>query len=387
MNPLTIFSQSAFAAAAAFVGYTYGGYPLWLWARSRLKPRPVRRLRIQPSVTIILPIHNEERWIAEKCEDLQRQNYPEDLLHIVIVSDGSTDHSAALATKLGNHRVQFIEYSRHRGKAWAINVGAQASTEEILLLCDARQKFAPCAVRCLVENFADPEVGAVTGKMVLCQHSNQFGQAIGRYWEYEKWVRQRESEIDSVCGVTGCIWAVRRRLFRPLPEGTILDDVYLPMEVIRQGYRVVFDPRAIAYDRPSESSEIEYTRKRRTLLGNFELLGLSHWILTAENRIRFQFLSHKVFRLLAPLAFLIMLFSSWLQRGFVFHVLFLAQVTFYLLGMFDRWIPSRTWLRSVSSLASFFLVVHRGALVGFIRWSLRRKGVWVRAHEYPQAPM
>jgi hypothetical protein len=114
---------------------------------------------------------------------------------------------------------------------------------------------------------------------------------------------------------------------------------------------------------------IEYTRKRRTLLGNFELLGLSHWILTAENRIRFQFLSHKVFRLLAPLAFLIMLFSSWLQRGFVFHVLFLAQVTFYLLGMFDRWIPSRTWLRSVSSLASFFLVVHRGALVGFIRWS------------------
>lgn len=376
----------AFVAAAAFVAYTYAGYPLLLWMGAQVGLRPVHRGSILPEVSVILAIHNEEKLIAEKCRNLLAQEYPQNRLQIVVVSDGSTDGSVEQVRSLQDPRIRLVEYAPRRGKAWALNTGVAEATGGILVFVDVRQILTPDSIRRLVENFSDPEVGAVSGELQLLKEDSEFGQAMGTYWNYEKWIRRTESGIDSLCGVTGCLWAMRKHLFSPLPEGIILDDVYLPMEVVRQGYRVVFDSRAIAYDRPSKDSEDEYQRKRRTLLGNYQLLRASRWILTAEDRIRFQFVSHKVCRLLVPFSLLILLFSSLLLEGPIFRCLFFTQLGFYVLAICDRLIPTGTPLRKLSSLANFFLIAHLGAVSGLVLWLLGHKDVWTKAQNYGPQP-
>jgi len=367
---------SAFAAGALLIGYTYIGYPLVLWVWSRLRARPVRRGEYQPRLSVIVAMHNEARVIAEKCRNLLALDYPEHLLEIVVVSDGSTDGSAERVRALRGSRLRLVEYAPRRGKAWALNCGVDKATGEILLFTDARQALPADAARRLAENFADPEVGAVSGELKFFTETSAFGGALSRYWSYEKWVRRTESEIDSVCGVTGCLWAMRRELYTEAPEGLILDDVFQPMEVVRRGRRVVFDARAVAFDQPSENPEIEYQRKRRTLLGNYQLLKLSPWILRGQNRIRFQFLSHKVCRLLVPVALLAVFVSSFLLEGIFFRGLFYAQLAFYVLGLLERWLPAGTALRKLAALSSFFTVVHVSALAGFARWLAGAQDVW-----------
>jgi cellulose synthase/poly-beta-1,6-N-acetylglucosamine synthase-like glycosyltransferase len=368
----------ALVTAGLFFLYSYAGYPLLLWVWSRLRPRPVRRAEQFPRVSILVAVHNEVRAIAQKCENLLALDYPPDRMEIVLVSDGSGDRTVDIALAQRDPRVRVVSYEPRRGKAWALNCGASEARGEILVLTDARQTFPPDALKLLVQNFADVEIGAVSGEMRFGGEATEFGGALSRYWSYEKQLRRMESEIDSTCGVTGCIWALRRELFSPLPEGLILDDVYLPMEVVRRGYRVVFDSRAVAYDQPSPSAEIEYQRKRRTLLGNYQLLAVSPWILTPRNRIWFQFISHKVCRLLIPVALLLTLTATLILRGLVFRGLLAAQLAFYALGLFERFLPQGTLLRKVSALSSFFTLVHIGAVTGFVRWMLGREDVWTR---------
>ncbi len=376
----------AFVAAVTFVAYTHLGYPLLLWIGAKVKRRPTRRESILHKVSVILAVHNEEGLIVQKCRNLLAQDYPKDRLQVVIVSDGSTDGSIEQVRQVQHAQIRLVAYAPRRGKAWALNTGVLEATGELLVFVDARQLLASDAIRHLAENFADPQVGAVSGEMQLLSEGNEFGHAMDAYWNYEKWIRRTESEIDSVCGVTGCLWAMRKRLFSPMPEGILLDDLFLPMEIVRQGYRVIFDSRAIAYDWPSKDSQMEYQRKRRTLLGNYQLLKASPWLLTSENRIRFQFVSHKVCRLLVPFFLLVLLVSSLFSEGPAFRALFFTQLGFYLLAIFDRWIPSGTLLRKLSSLANYFLIAHLGALSGLVFWLLGRKDVWTKAQNYGPQP-
>ena len=174
----------------------------------------------------------------------------------------------------------------------------------IVVLADARQRFDAAALRRLVGAFADPAVGAVSGALVLSggRDGTTAGEGLGVYWSYEKLIRWGESRIDSTVGATGALYAIRRDLFEPLPEDTILDDVLIPMRIVRRGYRVLFEAGARAYDRPAASARAEFARKVRTLAGNFQLFSRERWLLSpAWNRLWLQTLSHKVLRLLGPL--------------------------------------------------------------------------------------
>src|SRR5208337_611205 len=153
---------------------------------------------------------------------------------------------------------------------------------------DARQKIESCALRRLMENFADAEVGCVSGELMLGNpETGEAGEGMGLYWRVEKKIRELESASGSVVGATGALYAVRRELLVNLPEGTILDDVYIPMQVTRQGKRVVFEPRARAWDSVNLGAEREFARKVRTLSGNYQLLQLAPWLLSGSNPIRF----------------------------------------------------------------------------------------------------
>src|SRR5262249_54665110 len=186
---------------------------------------------------------------------------------------------------------------------------------DILVFADARQRWDPLALRMLLENFADPEVGAVSGDLVVESAPGVMG-GVGLYWRYEKWLRKKESQIHSTTGVTGAICAVRRALFPGGPPGTLLDDVYWPLCVVMGGHRVVHDKRAVAYDRLPERARDEFRRKVRTLTGCFQIVTrLPQTLLPWRNPVWVQFVSHKLLRLAVPWALLAMLLGSAVLPG------------------------------------------------------------------------
>jgi cellulose synthase/poly-beta-1,6-N-acetylglucosamine synthase-like glycosyltransferase len=204
---------------------------------------------------------------------------------------------------------------------------------EVVVFCDVRQRLDPGAVRALVAALADPQVGAATGELVLTdEHGREAADGVGLYWRYEKALRALESRVHSTLGATGALYAVRRVLYRPLPAGTVLDDVLTPMRIVLAGQRVVYEPRARAYDLVCPP-EREFVRKVRTLAGNFQLLVLAPELVNpARNPVFFQFVSHKLGRLAVPY-FLVLLLAAnlWLREGW-YELALTAQGGFYLLA-------------------------------------------------------
>ena len=271
-----------FWASAAVVAYAYVGYPVLLWVRSWWSPRPVMRGAGTPPVSAVMVVRNEEAAIAPKLQNLLALDYPRDKLEVVVVSDGSSDRTPAVLAGFAERdaRVRVLVKPESRGKAAGLNDAIRMAHGEVLLFTDARQPIEPGALRLLIENFGDPEVGAASGELMLGDPAGgETGRGMGLYWRIEKKIRELESASGSVAGATGAIYCARRALLEPLPEGTILDDVLLPMQVVRRGSRVIFDSRAHAWDSPDLGSSREFSRKVRTLSGNYQLLQLAPWLL------------------------------------------------------------------------------------------------------------
>ncbi len=302
-----------FWCAASLMLYTYAGYPIWIYLHSRLHPRPVRQEPLIPRISIILAVHNGAALLRQRVDHLLSLDYPRDRMEIVIVSDGSTDGTDDILKEFKDPSLKSIHYSEHCGKAAALNMGMKQATGEILLFCDIRPRIEANALRLLLSNFADSCVGCVAGELVLLEDGHDPGaKAVGSfYWRYEQWIRNCEAKVDSALGVYGGFYAVRRELATLLPDGTILDDMLQPLSIIRQGYRSVVDVRARVYDTWPKNLRGEFHRKVRTLAGNFQLLQLAPWLLLRQNRLRFELVSHKLLRLVAPILLASMLISSF----------------------------------------------------------------------------
>jgi poly-beta-1,6-N-acetyl-D-glucosamine synthase len=210
-----------FWCAAALIVYTYFGYFAWLWLRSRLFPWPVRRGEYHPSVSIVMVVRNEENFLRGKLDNLSELDYPEHLCELVVVSDGSRDRTEAMLREYGNPRLAVVLNQLSRGKASGLNDGIQISRGELVIFTDVRQKIESSALRILAENFADPEVGCVSGELMLGDsEAGEAADGMSLYWRVEKEVRQLESASGSVVGATGALYAVRRELLSSVPEGT-----------------------------------------------------------------------------------------------------------------------------------------------------------------------
>jgi cellulose synthase/poly-beta-1,6-N-acetylglucosamine synthase-like glycosyltransferase len=371
-----------FWLAASFVGYSYLGYPVWLWLRSRWSPRPVRRSSATPSVSAVMVVRNEEAIIARKLDNLLTLDYPHDKLDVVVVSDGSSDGTAAiLAGYAGNSRVRIVLKPASQGKAAGLNDAIRVASGDVLLFTDARQQIEPEALRLLIENFADTEVGAASGELMLGDPTNgETGKGMGLYWRVEKKIRELESASSSVVGATGAIYCARRTLVAasPLPQGAILDDVLLPMQVVRQGSRVIFDARARAWDSPDLGDGREFSRKVRTLTGNYQLLQIAPWLVGAQNPIRFEFISHKLLRLAVPFALLALLIASLALPASFYRVALAAQLAFYALSLVALSNFKIGPLSRVADPARTFVVLNSAAVIAFLNFVTGRKAIWVR---------
>jgi cellulose synthase/poly-beta-1,6-N-acetylglucosamine synthase-like glycosyltransferase len=356
-------------AALLLLIYTFAGYPLLLWIYAQVKkPRAIHRERCDAAVSIIVAAHNEERHIVGRLENLKQllANSGRSA-DIIVVSDASTDGTLKLARGVSDVRV--IELPKRSGKATALNVGCDSALGTIIVFADARQTWADGAVEYLLENFADSTVGGVSGDLVV-QKANGAVAGVGIYWRYEKWLRQLESKVHSSAGVTGAISAVRKSLCRPLPSAIVLDDVYWPLVVAQAGYRVIHDPRAVAYDHLPDRIQDEFRRKLRTLSGCFQLASaLPSALLPWRNPIWLQFVSHKLLRLVAPWALLMLIVTSFLIPGTLYRWAGIAQVAGYLWGMMGLWRPVSKRLPLSGAIAGF-LTLQAAAWLAFWVWVL-----------------
>lgn len=352
-------ATAVFLISAAALVYVVAGYPLLLSLIRRAKPVRTRHPEHWPSVSVILPVRNGERWMRRKLESLLDLDYPREQLQMLVISDNSTDGTEAVAAEYAP-AVQLLR-NPYSGKASSINEGLRRATGEILFFNDIRQPIAAGALKMLVAALQDPEVGVASGELVIREGDSTEEASVGLYWRYEKWIRRQHSRIDSLLGASGSIYAMRRSLAQPLPPNTLLDDVYLPLCAFFQGYRVVFVPDAHAYDSPTELNT-EFGRKVRTLAGVYQVIGAYPALLGPRNRMWFHFVSHKVARLMLPFALAAMFISSfflpqpwpaWMLGG---------QAGFYALAMLDRWMPENNPLKRLTSVTRTFVVLVLAAL-------------------------
>jgi cellulose synthase/poly-beta-1,6-N-acetylglucosamine synthase-like glycosyltransferase len=345
--------ESLFWVSLAVVAYVYVGYPALLAVWARVARRPVRRRTPRdaaewPAVSVIIAARNEGARLPGRIANLLDQTYPGPL-DIIVVSNGSHDGTAGALSQFAD-RVRLIELP-DGGKPLALNAGVEIARGSILVFADARQRFSRDAILHLVENFADPAVGGVTGELILdCEQEQDdpadstVADGVGLYWRYEKWLRRHESSIRSTLGATGAIYALRRELWQPLPAATLLDDVLAPMRAVLKGYRIVFDERARAFDRTAPDGSVESRRKVRTLAGNYQILAIEpRLLLPGTNPVWVQYLSHKIGRLLVPWALVCAFVASvaLASNGWFYTLALALQVGFYALAAIGGWIEAR----------------------------------------------
>ena len=344
-----------FALSACVVVYTIIGYPLILWLRTLMhRPETAPVAGAPRTVTVLLAVHNGEAWIAGKLHSLLALDYPRDLLRILVLDDGSTDDTPRLVRALRDPRVELVSLPRG-GKARTLNAGLALAHSEILFFTDVRQTLHPQSLRRLVARFDDPSVGVASGELVI-QAVDRQEEVVGLYWRYEKWIRRHQSVLDAMTGATGAIYAMRRELVPPLPADMLVDDMYLPLSAWLKGHRVVFEPDAKAYDCGTTPRE-EFRRKVRTLAGNIQIVRALPGLLSGSLRPRFDFVSHKMSRLILPWAVLLVGLSSLLLPAPARGVLIAAQAACYALAALDVVIPASSGMKGLTASPHTFVVL------------------------------
>jgi biofilm PGA synthesis N-glycosyltransferase PgaC len=350
-----------FLLSVGFSAYTLFAYPLLLGILARCKARPVRKAEWPATVTVILPVHNGERWMAAKLESILALHYPADLVEILVVSDGSTDATETIVRRFTDRaKIEFLSVPKG-GKAAALNTALARGTGELLFFTDVRQELHKDSLANLIACFADPQVGVASGELVIRDGTGHEEESVGLYWKYEKWIRRQLSRLDSMPGATGCIYAMRRELASPLPEGTLNDDMYLPLGAFFEGFRVIMDESALAFDYPTPLAA-EFRRKVRTLAGVYQIVGSYPALLGPRNRMWIHFVSHKLARLLMPWAMIVAAVASFgLPARWRIWAIGI-QAFAYLLALADAWLPSSFPLRRLTSPLRTFAVLMTASL-------------------------
>ncbi len=335
-----------FLTSVFLLGYTYAGYPVLIWVGARVRGRGVKRGTFTGGVSVLMAAHNEEGVLPRKIEQLLEVAKKDPIREIWIGLDGCTDGTGErVKEKLkelniqcssgkgeGRPIVQVVEFEKQRGKAAVLNELMGRAGQPIWVMMDARQRVEPGAIGKLLANFADPQVGVVSGALVYESAESGVQKGAESYWGYEKFIRESESQLWAVPGATGALYAIRRELCEPIPQNTLVDDVLIPMRAVLKGFRCLFEPSAHVFDRPSARFDQEGLRKRRTLAGIWQLARLEPRIFSPlANPIWFQWISHKFLRLLTPFFITLALFSSGIFFWWIFGVI-LASGGAYSLG-------------------------------------------------------
>jgi cellulose synthase/poly-beta-1,6-N-acetylglucosamine synthase-like glycosyltransferase len=378
------------------IGYVYAGYPLILAFLARLRRSPEKYQPVTPKVTMMIAAYNEEAVIASKLENALGLEYPSDHLQILVAADGSDDRTPDIVRKFGDRGVELSYDPQRNGKMAAINRAMQFVRYEIVLFSDANNLYEADTLRELVKPFSNPQVGAVSGKKYILDGNDALSNTDGIYWRYESFIKENETRLGSCTGVSGEILAVRRALYQPPPGNVINDDFFIGLNVMRQGYRLVYAPKARSVEQSSLTEKDEATRRIRIVAGRYQAMIKSGSLLPWNQPILvWQIVSHKFMRPLVPLMMILAIVANtvaliwpaqsssntWLSLGKPYNWIFFAlQILFYLLAWFGGHVHAKGLIGKILYLPTFLLNSNISAVVGLYSFiNGRQTSLWTRA--------
>jgi cellulose synthase/poly-beta-1,6-N-acetylglucosamine synthase-like glycosyltransferase len=376
---MTTVIEIFFYLSVLMVSYVYVGYPFIIAFIGSILRRNVLKSDFEPEVTIIISAFNEEDNIAQTIENKLDQEYPREKLEIIVVSDGSTDKTDDIVRDFVAQGVRLIRQEPRAGKTAAINKAVAAAQGEILVFSDANSLYSGKALHKILRNFVDPEVGYVTGKMV---YTNPDGETIGdgctTYMRYENFLRAAETRAGSIVGVDGGIDAVRKNLYRPMSPDQLPDFVF-PLNVVEQGYRVVYEPQALLKEPALQNTGDEYRMRVRVALRSFWALNdMRHLLSLRRFKIfAWQLWSHKVLRYLSFIFMIIAFFSNLLllPLGNFYRLLFVLQAGAYLGVLLSPYLEKMGYKLRILYLFRYFVLLNVAAAHAFIKFLQGRKVV------------
>ena len=369
-----IVAEVLFWASLAGIVWTHLGYPLAAAVLARVRRREIAKREITPGVTVIIPAHDEEGIIGARIDNLLALDYPADALEVLIVSDGSIDGTAGVVSDYAarDPRVRLLELPRG-GKLAALNRAVGESDREVVAFSDANSSWAPDALRKLVRNLADEEVSYVCGKLRLERPDGTNREGI--YWRYELWLRESESALGSITGGNGAIYAVRRVDYVAHRFG---QDLGLPDAMVKKGKRAVYEPDAVAFEKPASNLEDEYRRKVRMFPWAWQHMFEGRMLAGVGPMYFFELFSHRVLRYTSGLLHLVLLATSvaLVREGIVYDVVLAGQLAWLALAVLGRYrvrVPG-------AGIAYYYLLVTWAtvaALVSYLRFGVSPH--WERA--------
>ena len=381
MSPAQIFSVTVFTLACAVAFYALVGYPLLLDWLARRADNPVHKDNQLRSVSFVIAVYNGEKFLARKLRTILALNYPRELVEVLVVSDGSTDRTDEIARSFAGEGVKFVRVPRG-GKAAALNAGVPLVSGEILVLNDVRQTLEPDCLRNVIACFGDPKVGAVSPQTIIVKGETLEETSTSLYWRYEHWIRLRLTRIDSTFGYSGAFAAIRRELWVPLPEGTLLDDVYEPLVAFFKGYRILYEPTATMYDFPTVLQS-EFKRKVRLQAGLYQMLKMMPELLSSRNRMRLHFLSAKYGRIVIPYCMIAAALATIGLPPYWRAAAVCAQALFYGLALLDVIVPDGTAFKRLTSPIRTFVVLMAASLCGVSVYFVQPTRLWKEATYRP----
>jgi glycosyltransferase involved in cell wall biosynthesis len=346
----------------------------------------VARAPVRGSVSFLIAVYNGEASLEAKIRSILALDYPRELMDIIVLSDGSADRTEEIARHMSAESVRLLALP-HKGKSAALNEGMKAARGDFLVFTDVRQELAPDSLSFLMENMADPAVGVVSGALTILNPATHEEADTSLYWRYELSIRHDLSRIDSFFGATGAYYLVRRELAVPIPSGSLLDDMYLPLAAFFKGYRLIVDSRARMFDVPA-ALDAEFRRKVRTLAGNYQILRAYPQLLGPANRLWFHFWSYKFARLLLPLA-LIVAFGGSFALPEPWSIMAVAlQLCFYALAVIDLGVPPGFAIKRLTSPVRTFVTLMGAGVCALSVFFVSPEKIWVptRAPAKPGSP-
>jgi cellulose synthase/poly-beta-1,6-N-acetylglucosamine synthase-like glycosyltransferase len=331
-------------------------------------------------VSFIIPAHNEELVLTDKLKNTLAVNYPRDRIEIIVASDASTDATVEIAERFTAQGVRVLANMQRRGKASVVNDAAAVAQGEVLCLCDANVLFRSDALGRLVSQLADPRIGAASGDVRLMSHESNFGAGESLYYRIERWIQLHESRAGSMMGVDGGMYVVRRELFLPLRDDTILDDFVTSMRVIKQGKRIVYDPEAIATENGTPLARQEFRRRIRVTAGAVQAFKRGEFPRIGQPIELWQFTSHKFLRWGGPIWLLAIAVSSvgLVGAGPIYQSALIAQSVLYAAAV---WATVNMGFRrtQLGGAIFYFVMSHVAMAIGLVKGLFNlQKGTWKR---------
>lgn len=368
--------------------YVYAGYPILVTILARFRPTPPKSVDYFPTATLLIAAYNEESVIAAKLENSLALDYPPDKLQILVAADGSDDRTTDIVQSFANRSVELSYDPTRRGKLAAINRAMQNVRGEVVVFSDANNAYEPNALRVLLQPFADPSIGGATGSKNIIKTGSQLSQADGLYWRYESFIKKQETRLGCCVGVVGEIFAIRRSLYNQPPDKIINDDFFIALNIIKQGFRIVYLPEARSIETASQNEQDELVRRSRIVAGRYQAMAYSLTHLPfRQPLVVWQILSHKFLRPLVPQAMIGALLANllavlfpgsgspaWLFLTPPVNIVFLGlQIVFYLLAWLGMAFKPKGLLGKVIYLPTFLVNSNYAALLGMFRYMTGRQ--------------